>query len=141
MLAGWLRQRFGDRVWIGLALHRSVNDAARLRAAQRLSERSGLPLTAVGSVCMHARSRRPLADVLTAVRLGTTVADAGLALAPNAEGALRPRAELARLYPPALLAETVKIASRCRFSLDELKYEYPEELVPEAIRRAPICVS
>ncbi|MGI9331541.1 MAG: error-prone DNA polymerase [Gammaproteobacteria bacterium] len=129
-LATWLQQRFGDRVWIGLALHRGPHDAARLEAAHRLGERSGLPLTAMGGARMHARSRRALADVLTAVRLRTTVAGAGLALAPNADACLRPRAELARLYPPALLTETLKIAGRCEFSLDELRYEYPEELVP-----------
>jgi error-prone DNA polymerase len=79
---------------------------------------------------MHARSRRPLQDVLAALRLNTTVAAAGGALFPNGERHLRSRLALARLYPPELLAETLKIAARCDFSLDELRYEYPEEVVP-----------
>jgi error-prone DNA polymerase len=84
-----------------------------------------LPLVAAGDVHMHARSRRPLQDVLTALRLNTTVAAGGRALFANGERHLRSRLALARLYPPELLAETLKIAARCDFSLDELRYEYP----------------
>jgi error-prone DNA polymerase len=80
---------------------------------------------------MHVRSRRRLQDVLTAVRLGRPVAQCGQALFPNAERHLRLRVRLAQLYPPELLAQSVAIAERCRFSLDSLKYEYPAELVPE----------
>ena len=79
---------------------------------------------------MHVRSRRPLQDTLTAIRLRTTVAEARGALYPNAERHLRMRMRLAQLYPPGLLAETVRIAERCTFSLDSLRYEYPEELAP-----------
>jgi error-prone DNA polymerase len=89
-----------------------------------------LPLVAAGDVHMHARSRRPLQDVLAALRLNITVAQAGHALFPNGERHLRSRLALARLYPPDLLAETLKVAARCNFSLDELRYEYPEEVVP-----------
>jgi error-prone DNA polymerase len=69
-------------------------------------------------------------DVLTALRLKTTVFEAGYALFPNGERHLRTRLRLARLYPPGLLAETLGIAAQCRFSLDELRYEYPEEIAP-----------
>jgi error-prone DNA polymerase len=79
---------------------------------------------------MHVRERRALQDTLTAIRLGVPVAGAGHALHPNGERHLRPRERLARIYPPELLAETLRIAGRCSFSLDELRYEYPEELVP-----------
>jgi error-prone DNA polymerase len=79
---------------------------------------------------MHARSRRKLADVLTAVRLKTPLAQCGRALAPNAERYLRPLYRLARIYPTELLLQTQAIAERCSFSLDELRYEYPEEIVP-----------
>src|SRR6266568_2592049 len=79
---------------------------------------------------MHARSRRPLQDTLTAIRLGRPVHACGHALHPNAERHLRLRVRLAQIYPAELLAETVRVAERCRFSLDELRYEYPEELVP-----------
>jgi error-prone DNA polymerase len=80
---------------------------------------------------MHVRSRRRLQDVLTAVRLGKPVAKCGQELFPNAERHLHLRMRLAQLYPSGLLAETIRIAERCRFSLDELRYEYPQELVPE----------
>ena len=80
---------------------------------------------------MHVRSRRRLQDVLTAIRLGKPVAQCGQALFPNAERSLRLRMRLAQLYPPELLAETVAIAERCHFSLETLRYEYPDELVPE----------
>jgi error-prone DNA polymerase len=79
---------------------------------------------------MHARSRRRLQDALTAIRLGRTVAGCGRALQPNGERHLRLRARLAQLYPADLLAETLEVSGRCDFSLDELRYEYPEELVP-----------
>lgn len=88
-----------------------------------------MPLVAVGSVRMHVRSRKPLQDVLTAVRLGQTLADCGLALLPNAEAHLRARSRLAQIYPPELLANTLMVASRCHFSLDELHYHYPQEAV------------
>ena len=95
-----------------------------------LGESLRLPLVAAGDVHMHGRARRPLQDVLTSIRLNTPVAQAIAALHPNGERHLRRRATLARRYPPELLAETVRIAERCTFSLDELRYEYPEELVP-----------
>ena len=79
---------------------------------------------------MHLRERRPLQDALTAVRHGVTLAEAGERLFANGERHLRERERLARLYPPGLLAETVKIAALADFSLDELRYEYPRELVP-----------
>ena len=79
---------------------------------------------------MHLRSRKPVLDVAAAIRLGKTVAECGFALASNAEQYLRPRVRLAQLYAPEWLDETLKIAARCQFSLNELRYEYPEEIVP-----------
>src|SRR5215210_9355575 len=79
---------------------------------------------------MHVRSRRPLHDVMTAIRLGVTVETAGEALHPNAERHLRRRVQLASTYPEDLLQETVRIAERCNFDLDMLRYEYPAEIVP-----------
>ncbi len=129
-VGAWLAGRFAGRAWIGVALHRSGEDNDRLASLEALSERTGLPLVAAGGVLMHCRVRRPLQDSLTAARLGVPLSRAGAALQPNAERHLRRRADLARLYPPALLAETLEITGRCRFSLDELSYEYPDELVP-----------
>ncbi len=128
--ARWLAGRFADRAWIAVELHYGPRDKARLAELQALGVACGLPLVAAGDVHMHARSRRALQDTLTAVRLGVPVSEAGHALFPNAERHLRRRVRLAQVYPEALLAETLAIAARCTFSLDELRYEYPEELVP-----------
>ncbi len=133
LLAGdghWLAAHFPGRAWIAAELHCGPNDRARLDALHELSRACGLPLAAAGDVHMHLRSRRRLQDALTAIRLGTPLERCGRSLYPNAERHLRARARLAQLYPPELLAESVAIAARCAFSLDELRYEYPEELVP-----------
>ncbi|MGH8676100.1 MAG: error-prone DNA polymerase, partial [Burkholderiales bacterium] len=121
---------FRGRAWIAAELHSGPNDRARLVELRELSALCGLPLAAAGDVHMHVRSRRRLQDALTAIRLGKPVAECGRALHPNGERHLRLRARLAQLYPPEWLAETVAIAQRCNFSLDELRYEYPQELVP-----------
>jgi error-prone DNA polymerase len=129
--ARWLAAHFAGQAWIAAELHCGPNDFARLAQLRALGEEHGLPLVAAGDVHMHLRSRRRLQDVLTAIRLKRPVAECGQALFPNAERSLRLRVRLAQLYPERLLAETVAIAGRCRFSLDELRYEYPEELVPQ----------
>jgi error-prone DNA polymerase len=126
----WLRAHFAGRTWIAVELLRDGRDRERLAMARALGEAHELPLTAAGDVHMHVRDRRRLQDALTAVRHGVTVAEAGDRLHANGERHLRERERLARLYPPELLAETVKIAALVDFSLDELRYEYPHELVP-----------
>ncbi|MDE1544224.1 error-prone DNA polymerase [Dechloromonas agitata] len=126
----WLAERFAGRLWIAVELHAGPDDGARLADLQALGQACGLPLVASGDVHMHVRARRPVQDVLTALRLKTTVFEAGYALFPNAERHLRSRLRLSRLYPPELLVETLRIAEQCTFSLDELRYEYPEEIVP-----------
>jgi error-prone DNA polymerase len=132
----WLGGLFPDSAWIACALHRAGGDRQRLARLRELGADSGLPLVAVGSVLMHERSRKPLQDLLTGIRLNLTVAAAGHALQPNAERHLRDRRGLGRFYPPDLLAETLRVAGRCRFSLDELRYEYPDELVPSNLTPA-----
>ena len=128
--ASWLAEHFPGKAWIAVELHCGPSDRAKLDSLSKLSAASGLPLVAAGDVHMHLRSRRRLQDVLTAIRLKRPVGECGQALFPNAERSLRLRMRLAQLYPESLLAETVAIAGRCRFCLDELRYEYPEELVP-----------
>ena len=128
--ACWLAERFSGRLWLAAECHAGPDDAAYLAHLAGLGAACGLPLVACGDVHMHERSRRPVQDVLTALRLKTTVFAAGGALFPNGERHLRTRLRLSRLYPPAWLAETVRIAERCQFSLDSLRYEYPEEIVP-----------
>ncbi len=126
----WLAECFPDHCWIAFERYLQADDAERLAQARVLSKATGLPLAAAGDVHMHVRARRPLQDILTALRLKTSVDRAGHALFPNGERHLRSRLILARLYPSELLAETVRIAALCEFSLDELRYEYPEEIVP-----------
>jgi error-prone DNA polymerase len=126
----WLRQRFPQRAWLATQLLLRLDDALWLHKLGEVSRLTGVPLVATGGVRMHLRSRKPLLDVITAVKQGRPVADCGLALQANAERHLRSRIRLASLYPAALLARTVHIAGLCQFSLDELRYEYPQEVVP-----------
>ncbi|MDB5769053.1 MAG: polymerase alpha subunit [Collimonas fungivorans] len=128
--AAWLGNTFPGRAWIGMTMLYQVGDERQRAVIEQVAQKLNLPVVATGDVCMHRRSRKPLQDTLTAIRLGKPVAACGYALAPNAEQHLRARLRLANLYPAAALAETVRIAGMCNFSLDELKYEYPDEIVP-----------
>ena len=107
-----------------------ADDGIRAEVLLALSRRHRLPIAACGDVLMHEPSRKPLHDVLTAVRLGTTVAALGPRMSANAERVLRPLPALAALYPAEWLLESVNVAERCTFTLDMLRYEYPEEIVP-----------
>jgi len=127
----WMAATFGaERCSIGLNLLQRAQDDAHSMAVLNAGHALGLPVVAVGHVCMHVRSRKPLLDTLCAIRLGKPLGECGYALAQNAEQHLRARLRLANIYPPQALAETLRIASLCTFSLDSLKYEYPDELVP-----------
>ncbi|HEY2808389.1 MAG TPA: error-prone DNA polymerase [Steroidobacteraceae bacterium] len=128
--AQWLVARFGQRLRLAAELLREGGDAARLRELTRLGAQHRVALVACGDVHMHVRARRPLQDALTAIRCGVPVAAAGARLYPNGERYLREPQRLERLYPQELLAESVRVAEACHFSLDELRYEYPRELVP-----------
>jgi len=122
---------FPGRAWLAVELFRAADDAEQLARLRELGEASGLPLVAAGDVHMHVAERRVLQDTLTAIRHGVPVSDAGAALYPNAERHLRGLSDLASLYPSDLLQQTLVVAARCHFSLDELRYEYPEEVVPQ----------
>ncbi|KAB2844391.1 MAG: PHP domain-containing protein, partial [Burkholderiales bacterium] len=128
--ATWLREHFSGRLWIAVELLARAGDRRWLACLQALGARLHLPCVATGDVHMHVRARRALQDTVTAIRHKLPVAAAGYRLFPNGERHLRSRAVLAGIYPPELLAQSVAIAERCRFSLDSLRYEYPEELVP-----------
>ncbi|MGH8484938.1 MAG: PHP domain-containing protein, partial [Pseudomonas sp.] len=127
----WLRERFAERLWLAVELHRGADDGPRLQRQQALAATLGIAAVASGDVHMHARGRRALQDSMTAIRHHCTVAEGGQRLFANGERHLRPLAQLAELYPPALLEETLRIAARCRFDLSQLRYQYPRELVPE----------
>ncbi|MEX1827052.1 error-prone DNA polymerase [Luteibacter sp. CQ10] len=126
----WVRLVFGDRAWLAIALVKEFNDARRCAQLEALGHQLDMPCVAAGDVHMHVRRRLALQHTMTAIRHRLTIAEAGAVLFRNGERHLRQRAVLASLYPAHLLAETVRIADRCRFSLDELHYEYPAELVP-----------
>jgi error-prone DNA polymerase len=127
----WLRALFDDRLWLAVELHCGPDDARRLHALQTIAAALDLPLVASGDVHMHVRRRRALQDVLTATRHHQTVAAAGAVLFRNGERHLRTREALAAVYPAALMEASVRIAERCCFSLTELRYRYPAELVPD----------
>jgi len=128
--AEWLAGFAGGRAWLALELWQRGDDARQIARLRAIAAATGLPLLAAGGVLMHLRSRKVLQDTLTAIRLNTPLADCGFALAANAEQHLRSRRRLASLYPADTLAQTLEVAARCQFSLDELRYEYPEEIVP-----------
>ena len=109
------------------------NDRARIATLAELGKRTGIPIVATNGVLYHAPHRRDLQDVLTAIREKCTVAEAGLRLEANAEWHLKSAHDMARLFSghEDALACTIEIAQACTFSLDELKYEYPDEPVPE----------
>jgi error-prone DNA polymerase len=127
----WIRETFRDRLWIAVELLADGWQKERLAALQDIGRRLKLPLVASGDVHMHRRSRRVLQDTLTAIREGVTVEQAGFLLYPNGERHLRSLEILRHFYPVELLAESVRIASAIDFSLDELRYEYPDEIVPD----------
>ena len=128
--ARWLSQHFPHRCWLAVELLFGPADVNRLQALEHLGKSVSMPLVAGGDVHMHVRARRALQDTLTAIRVGRPVAQVGFALHPNGERHLREREALVDIYPPELLARTVEIADSCKFSLDSVRYEYPEELVP-----------
>ncbi|NIE81841.1 MULTISPECIES: error-prone DNA polymerase [unclassified Burkholderia] len=126
----WAARVFGDRARVALTLHARAMDDIHRGAVERAAARHDVSVVATSWPLMHVRSRKPLQDVLTGIRLGRSVGECGYELAPNAERHLRSRLRLANLYPAGALEETVRIARCCTFSLDELRYEYPDELVP-----------
>ncbi len=123
------KARYGTAVWLGLSRSLDVQDSLHSLRLQQIAKFTGLPLVATGGVRIHLRSRKPLHDVLTAIGQGLPVAQCGRALQPNAERHLRSRARLGTLFDAAPLAHTLEIASRCKFSLDSLRYHYPLEAV------------
>ena len=127
----WLKERFPRRLWLAAELLMTGRDRALLTRWQHVAAKLGLPMLASGNVHMHCRERRRLQDTLTAIRCRQPLQKMGFGLYSNGERFLRPIEELARIYPRRLLRETLAVAERIDFSLDELRYEYPRELVPE----------
>ena len=129
--AMWLKTWFQERAAIALELLHRAGDEDLVDRVRCVAELAALPIVAAGDVLMHLRSRKPLQDTITATRLGLPVSECGWRLQPNAEAHLRSRGRLAALYEPPWLHHTLVLAGTCRFSLDELRYEYPQEIVPD----------
>lgn len=130
-MARWLLTHFMGRCWLGIDQPQHADDEIRLLRLREAGALTAIPLVAVGDVTMHVRSRKPLQDVLTATRLGKPLTECGQALDRNAERHLRHRSRLALSFPTELLTETLRVAGHCKFSLDELRYHYPSEVVPD----------
>ena len=133
MAKGRLLREHLPHLWIALELFLEPTDLDKTANALTLATRLDLPIVASNDVHMHNAHRKPLQDVLTATANRTTVAELGTAAQGNGERYLRPIDRLLELYPEEMLDESVHIARRCDFSLDELRYEYPEELVPPGV--------
>ncbi|PIE18907.1 MAG: error-prone DNA polymerase [Proteobacteria bacterium] len=133
-----LRAAFGDRLYALVARHRVAAEVAAEARLRRRAEALGLPLVAAHEVLYHAAARRPLQDVLSCIRHKVTLATAGRAIRPNAEHALKAPEAFARLFEddPDAVARTHEVAERCAFSLAELRYVYPAELLPDGTSSA-----
>ncbi len=129
---GQLQRSRVDGVWLAASLLYRGDDRRRLVRLQRIAATAGVPLLATNEVLYHHPARRPLQDVLTCIREKTTIETIGKRLEANAERYLKPADEMARLFRdvPEAIAETMRFASRITFSLDQLKYQYPDEPVP-----------
>ena len=132
-VAGPLREAFGDRLYALASRHRRAEEVRQEACLRRHAERAGLPLVAATEVLYHTPARRDLQDVLTCIRHGVTLAAAGRLTRPNGEHYLKSPEVMAQLFAdePALVERTREVASRCTFSLSEIRYRYPAERLPD----------
>lgn len=132
LLESW----FGGRLWLGVTRLYRAGDMQHYMECHRLAVELDISMVACGNVHMHIAERGPLQDILTAIRLNRALSELGIERQTNHEHYLRPLNRLQRLYPEALLQETLHIARQCVFSLEELRYQYPKELVPPHLNPA-----
>ena len=127
-----MREAFGDRLYAGVSRHRRAEEVPQEACLRRHAENAGIPLVAATEVLYHTPARRDLQDVVTCIRHGVTLATAARRTKPNAEHDLKPPLIMARLYADeaALIHRTNDVASRCTFSLSEIRYRYPSECLP-----------
>ena len=126
-----LARFFRHRLWLGVGLFTQSDDERRYRHCEQLSLELSVNMEACNDVHMHCKSRKPLQDTVNAIRHGCTVDKLGCQRQLNAEKYLKPLPLLKQQYPSALLQETLNIAQLCTFKMDELRYQYPREVVPE----------
>ena len=127
------REAFGKSCYLAACRYYSGDDAKQLYRLSTLAGTLDLPLVATNDIHYHHPDRRELQDVLTCIREKCTIADAGFRLHPNAERYMKPEAEMRRLFRqyPDAITRTQEISEACQFSLDSLKYVYPEEITSE----------
>jgi error-prone DNA polymerase len=136
LCAHWVASHFPGRSWLAASLNLGPDDSTRLARLVSTAEAAGLPVAACGDVQMHRRTRRMLHDVLAAIRHGCKLSELGYRALPCGERHLRNCQRLATLYRRELLDESVRIAQRCQFRLDQVRYQYPREVVPHGISSA-----
>jgi error-prone DNA polymerase len=132
-IANELNNAFKGRLWIGINHQLHGGEQQDFERWQALGVEKDIPLMACGEALMHSADRKPLQDVVTAIRHNTAIQEMGTQLELNGEAYLKSLHQLARLYPQELLGETCVVADLCHFSMMELRYQYPRELVPESL--------
>ena len=127
------RDIFGERLSLAVERQLTAFDRVRIEAAQSAASRFAIPLVATGGVLMHARERKPMQDILTCIRLGLKLEEAGRRLLPNTSAFLKSRREMGSLFSdmPELLARSVELADQCCFRLDEVEQNFTLELLPD----------
>jgi error-prone DNA polymerase len=125
-----VKQVFGSDAYLALTLLRRPHDAARLHALSMMAAAARVPTVATNDVLYHVPERRILQDVVTCIREGCTIDDAGFRRTRTADRHLKPPADMARLFAryPDAVARSAEIAEKCCFSLAELRYQYPNEV-------------
>ncbi len=118
------------QLWVGFSRLCDGSDEQRYQLCYRIANQLDKPMIACGNVHMHSRQRKMLQDTLTAIRCNRSIHQLGKGLQGNAERYLRSLKKLASLYPEPLIAQTLDVAERCKFSLDEIRYQYPDEIIP-----------
>jgi error-prone DNA polymerase len=131
--AARLKDIFGEQLRIGAAFGMDGFDRQTTAQVKSLAALHTIAVVACDEAHMHIASRKPLLDVLCAIRHGVSIKVAGRLLQSNGERHLKSTTELSALYPAAWRKAALALAAECTFSLDELRYEYPEELVPEGL--------
>ncbi|MCS4307373.1 error-prone DNA polymerase [Rheinheimera pacifica] len=129
--ANWLQKYHSDRLWLAMRRQLSHNEATFTDYCLQLAQQYQLNTVCCGAVLMHVPQRLALQHCVSAIKAGKPITELGRQLLSNAERALRPLSKLEKLFSRGLLQQSCVIAARCTFSLDELKYQYPSELVPE----------
>jgi len=133
MILNKLSLAYPNAVWLGVAIHYEGDDLSRIEKIKAITKKHRIKIIAINDVIYHEPERRQIQDVLSCIRERTTIAKVGKKLERHAERHLKPASEMVRLFRkmPEAIEETLHFLNRAKFSLDELRYEYPDEPIPE----------